>query len=108
MNSSKDNSCGVVSVVLGIMSLVTFLIPVLALILAIIGIVFAFCQKKQNNNSWVTAGMWLNGIAIIVGVAWNIFYIKGILEYVQLIQQSGQLGQSAGALESGAYANYGN
>ncbi|MGV8142821.1 MAG: hypothetical protein ACP5NS_04280 [Candidatus Pacearchaeota archaeon] len=106
---SGHNSAGVVGVVFGILSLVAFLIPVLALILSIVGFVFAWNQKKKMPNSWATAGLWLNGLAFIIGVAWNIYYVLGIIKFASQYQQQLQgLSQQAGAIDPSAYANYGN
>ena len=105
MEKKHDNSAGIVSVVLGILSIVFFLIPVLSLILAIIGLIFAFVQKKKMRTAWSTAGLWLNGIGILTGVVWNIYYIKGILSLAQQYQQQIQ-GLQGTANAAGAY-NYG-
>lgn len=109
VDKKHDNSAGVVSVVFGILSLVFFLIPVLSLIIAIIGLVFAFVQKKKMPTSWSTAGMWLNGIGILVGIVWNIYYIKGIIQFAQQYQQLQGLqgAANAGGIDPSAYANYG-
>ena len=107
-----DNSAGIVGVVFGILSLVTLLVPVIALILAVIGFVFAFIQRKKMNNSWATAGLWLSGIALLLGIAWNVYYIIGIAKFVAQNQQQIQalqgLSQQAGSIDPSAYANYGN
>ena len=108
---SVDNSAGVVGVIFGIVSLVAFLIPVLALIFAIIGSVFSWIQKKKSPNSWAKAGLWLCGIGIVVGIAWNVYYIVGIVKFASQYQQQLQglqgLSQDAGAVDPSAYADYG-
>ncbi len=112
--TGKDNhnSSGVVGVTFGILSLVAFLIPVLALILAIIGFFFSWNQKKCMPNSWSKAGLWLCGIGIVLGVTWNIYYIVGIVKFASQYQEQIQglqgLSQQAGAIDPSAYANYGN
>ncbi len=103
-----DNSAGVVGVVFGILSLVAFLIPVLALVLAIIGFVFSWMQKKKMPNSWATAGLWLCGIGILLGIAWNTYYIIGVIKFasqygsqIQALQGSGAGGADLGAYGAG-------
>lgn len=91
-----DNSFGVAGVVLGILSLVMFWMPFVALIFAIIGFIFSWKQKKKMSNSWVTAGLWLNGIGIVVGIIYDIKVIlavkEGILRYKEMLASQGTVG----------------
>ena len=101
------NSCGVVGVVFGIMSLIFFLMPIFAVILAIIGLIFSFRQRKNIPNSWSTAGLWLNGVGLLIGVVWNILWVREVWNYFtspqyletqrQLQQLQGLQGAASGA-----------
>ena len=109
VGKDNHNSSGVVGVTFGILSLVAFLIPVLALILAIIGFFFAWNQKKKMPNPWSKAGLWLCGIGIVLGITWNVYYVVSAAKFVAQYQNQIQgLSQQAGAVDPSAYANYGN
>ncbi len=72
--TSKDNSFGVVGVVLGILSIL--FLSSGGIVLGIIGLVFSLKQKKLSANSWSKAGAYLNIIGIILGIiALVIFFI---------------------------------
>ncbi|MEK6811342.1 MAG: hypothetical protein AABX96_02420 [Nanoarchaeota archaeon] len=80
VDKHRDNSCGIVGVVFGILSIVFILVPVVGLTLGIIGLVFAFRQNKHSSNSWSKVGLWLGWIGVIVGAVWSIYYIKIVVE----------------------------
>lgn len=82
-----DNSLGVVGVVFGILSLVFVIVPVMGPILGIIGLVFSYKQKKISSNKWAKAGLWMCWIGIVVGTVWSIYYIVGVVKFVQQYQQ---------------------
>ena len=86
VRASKDNSFGIAGVVLGIIS-VLFLSN--GIITGIIGLVFSLKQKKLNANKWSKAGIILNVIGIILGIAMLIFLFKfsqGYLAQFQSLQ----------------------
>jgi len=96
-----DNSCGVVGVVFGILSLVFVIVPFAGVILGVIGIIFSYKQKKVMANKWAKAGLWMGWIAIILGTIWSIVYVKGVIEFMEQYQEqlrALQQGGGAGAL----------
>ena len=74
---ANDNSCGVTSVVLGILSIV--LAGPGGLILSLIGLVFSTKQKKYQKNKWSTAGLVLNIIGLIISIIVTIFWVQSVL-----------------------------
>lgn len=103
MSKEGDNSFGVASVILGILSIVSalglFMLfvygPVAAIILSIIGLVFASKQKKIKNNEWARIGKILNIIGLVAGIilfAWLIKVVKEALEQLSILQQQGAFG----------------
>ncbi len=95
----SQNNCGIVSVVLGILSLVFVFLPIFGSILALTGLIFAIMQDRYSRNSWSTAGFWLNGTGLILGIIWSVIYIKYVIGVMKLIQE-GSLAQ--GNLGNGA------
>lgn len=96
-----DNSFGVAGVVLGILSLVLVMIPFIGLILGIVGVFFAYRQRKVMNNKWAVAGLWLCGIGIVAGAVWAVYYVKITLQIaaqyqsqLDALQQAGQAGSN--------------
>ena len=103
MSKEGDNSFGVASVILGILSIVfafgLFMLfvygPFAAILLSIIGLVFASKQKRVRNNEWARMGMILSIIGLVAGIAlsvWFIKMIKEVAEQVALLQQQGAFG----------------
>ena len=82
-----DNSCGVVGVVFGILSLVFVIVPFAGVILGVIGVIFSYKQKKIMKNKWATAGLWMCSIGIILGAIWSIVYVRGVVEFVEQYQE---------------------
>ena len=82
-----DNSMGIVGVVFGILSLVFVIVPVMGPILGIIGVIFAYKQKKVSSNKWANAGLWMCWIGIIIGTVWSIYYVIGVVKFAQQYQQ---------------------
>lgn len=89
LSESKDNSFGVASVILGILSIV--ISSITGVILGFIGLIFALKQKKINKNSWSKAGMILNIIGIIIGVILFAFALYSFLKNPELLAQLQQL-----------------
>ena len=101
-DKSENNSYGLASVILGILSIV-FALSVLfgsiaGLILGIIGLFFSIKQNKISKNKWSSAGMILS----ILGIALNIFVLiwllttfVSIVKQFQDLQASGQLNNLA-------------
>ncbi len=97
-----DNSCGVVGVVLGILSLIFVIMPFVGAILGVVGVIFSYKQNKIMKNKWAVAGIWMCWIAIVLNMIWNVYYIKTIVEvttpYVEqmrALQASGGVGAPA-------------
>lgn len=61
-----DNSCGIVAVIMGILSLL--LSSLTGVIMGIIGLAFSIKQDKIAKNKWSKAGFILNIIGIIIGI----------------------------------------
>jgi uncharacterized membrane protein len=99
MIKNQDNSFGVLGVVFGILSIVFFALPIIGLVLGIIGVVFAYKQNKYGKNSWSKSALWLCWIGIIVGVLWDTYYIKNMIEIVS--QYQGNTNALQGASGSG-------
>jgi hypothetical protein len=67
VTSKVDNSCGVVSVVLGIIGILFSSLG--GVILGVVGLVFGIKQKKYTpQNKWAIAGIILNIISIVLGI----------------------------------------
>jgi len=98
-----DNSFGVASVILGILSIamapgavLAFVYgPFVGIVLGIIGIVFAQKQKRIKNNKWVKAGRTLSIIGLVLGALFAIWIIKVFIEMLNSIREL----QQTGALE---------
>jgi hypothetical protein len=89
-----DNSCGVTSAIMGILSVtLPLLSPVIlpSIVFAIIGIVFASKQNKISKNKWSKRGKILSIIGIIIvilGVALNYWIATN---HPELLAQLGNL-----------------
>ncbi len=92
-----DNSCGVVGVIFGILSLVFVIVPFAGVILGIIGVIFSYKQKRIMANKWATAGLWMCWIGIILGAIWSIVYVKGVIEFAKQYREQLSALQSGGA-----------
>lgn len=81
----SDNSFGVAGVILGILSVLS--LSFIGIIFGIIGLVFSMRQAKIEKNKWSKAGMILNGIGIILGIAAIILLVNYIPDYLAQLQQ---------------------
>jgi predicted PurR-regulated permease PerM len=77
--SNSDNSFGVASVVLGILSIILSITIIPSGILSILGITFALLQRKRNKNKWALWGLILS-ITSIVLVFGFLFFIRQVIE----------------------------
>ena len=104
MAKEADNSFGIASVILGILSITTgvgvFLVfpygPFLGLILGIITLIFSLIQKKKSANAWSKAGLILGITGIVLNILliiWLVNLILQIIENLKQLQQSGALTQ---------------
>lgn len=84
-----DNSFGIASVVLGILSIVFS--SASGIILGIVGLIFSLKQKKRMKNSWSKAGFILNIIGIILGIIILIYAAYAIANNPDIIAQFKQL-----------------
>ena len=82
---SSDNSFGVASVILGVLSILSLSFG--GVIMGIIGLAFSFQQKKRNKNNWSKAGLILNIIGIILGIIAVIFLVNFASDYLSQLQQ---------------------
>jgi protein-S-isoprenylcysteine O-methyltransferase Ste14 len=82
-SNSKENSFGVASVVLGILSILFS--SFYGVILGVIGIVFAAKQQKISPNKWSRAGKILSIIGTILSIVVIIFLIVGIKSNPELL-----------------------
>ena len=81
VTSKADNSCGVVSVVLGIIGI--FLSSLGGAILGLVGLVFGIKQKKYTpQNKWAIAGIILNIISIVLGILFFILALYFAFNYL--------------------------
>lgn len=69
-----DNSLGITSLVLGILSVLTSIfVPLIAVITGILGIVFSVKQKNNYPSGAATAGLVISIVGLVVGIiAWII------------------------------------
>ena len=84
----NDNSCGIASVVLGILSIIFASIS--GIILGIISLVFALKQKKIAKNKWSKAGLILSIIGIIlsiIAIVASFFLVNNSDAITQLLSQ---------------------
>jgi protein-S-isoprenylcysteine O-methyltransferase Ste14 len=91
MKKGDDNSFGVASVVLGILSIVFSSPPLNGLILGILGFIFAKKQQNRNPNIWSRRGKILSIIGMILSVVFLIFlaWIAKNPEYLDQLAQYG-------------------
>lgn len=75
-----DNSFGVASVIMGILSLAFFWTVVLGVVFAILGFIFGIIQLKRNKNSWTIVG-------IILSVAGLLFSVLVLIGYAAVLSQ---------------------
>ena len=75
--NTGDNSFGVASVILGILSIV--FLSFNGLILGIIALVFATKQQNRNPNKWGRVGKILSIIGIILSVLILILLVVGLV-----------------------------
>ena len=66
------NGFGIASLVLGILSILTsILVPLIAVVTGILGIIFSIKQKNESPNGMATAGLVTSIIGLVIGViAW--------------------------------------
>ncbi len=62
----ESNSFGVAAMILGILSLLLFLMPYIGLPLAVLAIIFHSLQKKRTPNGMGTAGLILGIIGTVI------------------------------------------
>jgi hypothetical protein len=86
MKIEGDNSCGVASVILGILSICFILLTFLALLaplaglgLSITSLLFARAQKKHGANKWSKAGFILSMLGIILNGLLIFWMLSAIL-----------------------------
>ncbi len=83
-SSLGDNSFGVTSVILGILSLVFSISMILSLILGVLALIFALVQRKKAPNKWSTWGI----ILAILGIALSILFIFSFVSVISTFKES--------------------
>ena len=81
----KDNSFGIMGVILGILSILFS--GANGFILGILGIIFSVKQKRTFKNKWSLWGMILSIIGVILGVIGIIFFFYAIQSNPDLMAQ---------------------
>lgn len=71
----EENTKGIVSLVLGIISILLFWAPIIGLVCGIIGIVLAVKQRKISKNSVTTGGFVTSIIGSILSLIYNILWL---------------------------------
>jgi hypothetical protein len=89
-SNNLNNSSGIASVVLGIVSIVnaiTFLGSFSGLPLGIIGLIFGIIQAKSNRTKWSTAGIILCILGIIINIIIIALMVTAIIQILNQFQQ---------------------
>jgi len=84
MSKEESNNCGLIGVIFGILAIL--FASAYGLVMGIVGIVFAYIQRKHAPNKWSKAGMILNIIGIILSIGMLIFTIYLTMKNPQLQQ----------------------
>ncbi len=84
----SQNNCGIVSVVLGILSLIFVFLPIFGPLIALAGLIFAIIQYRYAKNSWSTAGFWLNGFGLIGGIISSVMFFRFVAEIMRQVQEA--------------------
>ncbi len=85
----KDNSFGVVGIVLGILGIIFS--SANGIILGVIGLIFSMKQKKIMKNKWSSVGVILNIIAIILGVIVFVYALNSLISNPDFLSQFQQV-----------------
>jgi|WetSurMetagenome_2_1015567.scaffolds.fasta_scaffold174179_3 hypothetical protein len=83
-STNYDNSFGVASVVLGILSVI--FASILGILIGIIALVFSVRQAKINPNSWSKWGKILSIIGIVLSILTVVLLLTGLFANPGLIQ----------------------
>lgn len=80
----NPEALGIAGFTLGIVSLVMILFsPFLGVVLSIIGLIFCLVQQKKQKTKTARIGIILNGISLILNIAWWILYVTVVYPYFQ-------------------------
>lgn len=77
-----NNSFGVASFILGLLSIV-FGVALVGIIFGILGLIFGIVQYKKMKNAWAIWGIVLSGLGILISV----LVIWKLVIFVQTMQQ---------------------
>ncbi len=83
----NDNSFGVASVVLGIISLLLFFTIIPAIILAVISICFAVAQRKRQKNNWAMWGLILSILSLVLSIIAIIAIVSFVTSILETVRQ---------------------
>ncbi len=84
MPKESDNSFGIASVILGILSIAFSFTIILGVFFGITSFIFALVQRKNSKNKWSVAGIVLS----LIGLALSILMLTAILSVVSGIQEA--------------------
>lgn len=94
MKKGEDNSFGVTSVVLGILSITSLvLFPfgwLSSVILGVLGLIFGIVQFKSLKNKWAIAGIILSIIGIVFAII-VYFWMLSLANNPEILAQLSQL-----------------
>ena len=95
MAKEGDNSFGVASVVLGILSILSSIIFPIALILGVTSLIFGLIQRKNHKNNWATSGIVLGvaGIILSLLVMWWFNSVLSSPDFQAALSQAQQVQQ---------------
>lgn len=80
--AGQVKTLGIISFIIGIISLLFFCIPVVSLVMATTGLILGIsaiisAKKSSESNGLSIAGVVLNGMALLIGVVWNVIVFTG-------------------------------
>ena len=98
MAKEGDNSSGVASVVLGILSVLSFIIFPISLVLGVTSLIFGLVQRKNHKNNWATWGIILSVVGIVLSILFMWWFnailsspeVQSALSQAQQVQQLSQ------------------
>jgi len=109
----KSNDSGVVSLIFGILSIVSilfttfaFFAPLAGLIFAVLSLIFGINQNKISKNKWATAGIILSIIGIISNIFVGILTYNILTNFAAQVQQQIQQAQQLQQLQQEALTQY--
>lgn len=78
---NKSTAYGIASFVLGLISVIFFIMPYFALPLAIVGFIFGILQAKRKQTGLGLTGIILNSIGGVIGIAMGLFLLFFVMAF---------------------------